>query len=388
MVLVVVIANGAPSSASSASPAFLAVFTLIHELGHAVAARATGAEAEIRSTSWPATPSFMPTRPLQRWERAGISFAGPAVQIVVSVVVYVALGGPPAGHPRRGTSDAARALWWAGPVIGLFNLLPILPFDGGNIARAGRRRCSARSSSRRCHAVVQPGRRQRRRAVDAHATQPAARPHHLRGIFPLLVRCRCCVQRRAPRAARQRPAAARARRGAGVGHRRRVAFADGQRAVAVVPGLAAAAATATRDVARSCCCSTFADPEPGQLVAARCRAADARCEKLVALLPRPLPHGRSFSDFVLSGILLRLGEYDEAAHYAADAYRRSAVADAGRARRPRRRRARRPRHRPRLAARRRAASPARHGVARRHRRRRPSSLDSLRRDRRRSRPPR
>ncbi len=36
-----------------------------------------------------------------------------------------------------GASDAARALWWAGPVIGLFNLLPILPFDGGNIVLAG-----------------------------------------------------------------------------------------------------------------------------------------------------------------------------------------------------------------------------------------------------------
>ena len=40
-------------------------------------------------------------------------------------------------HPGIGAPDAARALWWAGIVIGLFNLLPILPFDGGNIVLAG-----------------------------------------------------------------------------------------------------------------------------------------------------------------------------------------------------------------------------------------------------------
>ena len=34
-------------------------------------------------------------------------------------------------------SDAAAAIWWAGPVIGLFNLVPVLPLDGGHIAQTG-----------------------------------------------------------------------------------------------------------------------------------------------------------------------------------------------------------------------------------------------------------
>ena len=30
-------------------------------------------------------------------------------------------------------SAASQAVWWAGPAIGLFNLLPLLPLDGGNV---------------------------------------------------------------------------------------------------------------------------------------------------------------------------------------------------------------------------------------------------------------
>ena len=59
----------------------LFVFTLIHELGHALAARATGAEAEISLNFLAGYASYRPTRPISRLERAGISFAGPAVQI-------------------------------------------------------------------------------------------------------------------------------------------------------------------------------------------------------------------------------------------------------------------------------------------------------------------
>src|SRR5688572_2132093 len=58
-------------------------FTLLHELGHAFAARATGAEASIALDFLAGYAAFEPTRPLKRWERAGISFAGPGIQIAV-----------------------------------------------------------------------------------------------------------------------------------------------------------------------------------------------------------------------------------------------------------------------------------------------------------------
>jgi len=128
MVLVVVV-NGGEIGLWLA--AFMAVFTLVHELGHAFAARATGARAEIALDFMAGYAAFTPTRHLSRWERAGISFAGPAVQIVVGGALYLALQG---GFvwPTQG-QHLEIAVLWAGPVIGVFNLLPVIPFDGGTI---------------------------------------------------------------------------------------------------------------------------------------------------------------------------------------------------------------------------------------------------------------
>src|ERR1700712_3857331 len=67
------------------------LLTLAHELGHAFAARATGAEATIALDFLAGYASFEPTRALKRWERAGISLAGPAVQIILGVIVLAVL---------------------------------------------------------------------------------------------------------------------------------------------------------------------------------------------------------------------------------------------------------------------------------------------------------
>ena len=62
----------------------------------------------------------------------GISFAGPGIQIAASVALLYALGGNPFQRPSY-DDPALLAVWWAGPIIGLFNLVPVLPLDGGNI---------------------------------------------------------------------------------------------------------------------------------------------------------------------------------------------------------------------------------------------------------------
>ena len=36
-------------------------------------------------------------------------------------------------RPSYSSDPALLAIWWAGPIIGAFNLVPILPLDGGNI---------------------------------------------------------------------------------------------------------------------------------------------------------------------------------------------------------------------------------------------------------------
>jgi Zn-dependent protease len=77
--------------------------------------------------------SFAPTRPLKRWERAGISMAGPFVQIALGCIVLLVLGVNPIDHDQFAADYWSFAIWWAGPAIGLFNLIPVLPLDGGTI---------------------------------------------------------------------------------------------------------------------------------------------------------------------------------------------------------------------------------------------------------------
>lgn len=118
----------------------LAVFTLLHELGHAVAARSAGAHAEISLDFLAGYTSFRPDpgRPLSRTRRAVISAAGPATQIAVSVGVLLTMGVDPLSIDSvRAGSDAAAAIWWAGPAIGALNLIPVLPLDGGHLAMTG-----------------------------------------------------------------------------------------------------------------------------------------------------------------------------------------------------------------------------------------------------------
>ena len=115
----------------------LAVLTLLHELGHAVAARSAGAEAAISLDFMAGYTSFRPERPISKARRALISIAGPGTQIVVSLAVLAAMGVDPTSSDSVRQSDAALAIWWAGPVIGLLNLIPVLPLDGGHLAMIG-----------------------------------------------------------------------------------------------------------------------------------------------------------------------------------------------------------------------------------------------------------
>ena len=117
--------------------ASLAVLTLLHELGHAVAARSAGAQAAISLDFMAGYTSFRARRPISKPRRALISISGPAVQIIVSVAVLLAMGVDPTSSASVHQSNAALAIWWAGPVIGLLNLIPVLPLDGGHLAMIG-----------------------------------------------------------------------------------------------------------------------------------------------------------------------------------------------------------------------------------------------------------
>lgn len=120
--------------------ALLAVFTLLHELGHALTARRAGARSAIRLGFLVAWASYAPTTPLSRSQLVRISLMGPLVQVVVGLVALWALGGPLSTALASG--DRARSsllldvwfgLTWAGVLIGLLNLLPLWPLDGSHV---------------------------------------------------------------------------------------------------------------------------------------------------------------------------------------------------------------------------------------------------------------
>ena len=108
-----------------------------HELGHALAARRFGAESEISLSFLVGWASYRPRRRLRRAERVAITFAGPAIQIVLGTVILVALDAPPWSYDEVRAEPLTLALWWAGPILGLANLLPLNPMDGGNILATG-----------------------------------------------------------------------------------------------------------------------------------------------------------------------------------------------------------------------------------------------------------
>lgn len=111
----------------------IAIFTLIHELGHASAARATGSHAEISLDFLAGYASYVPSRPLSRWERAGIAVAGATAQFTAAVIVLLLMGVHPFMRDDITSSYATISIWWAGVVLAAINLLPILPLDGGAI---------------------------------------------------------------------------------------------------------------------------------------------------------------------------------------------------------------------------------------------------------------
>lgn len=111
----------------------VAIFTVIHELGHALAARQAGCRASIALDFMIAYASYEPATPLTWTQRARIASAGPALQIISATAVLVALGVNPFNREDISTSNATAAIWWAGIALGVINLIPLLPLDGGAI---------------------------------------------------------------------------------------------------------------------------------------------------------------------------------------------------------------------------------------------------------------
>jgi Zn-dependent protease len=109
------------------------VAILVHELGHAVVARTTGAQPVITLAALGGLTSFLPPRPISRARSIAISVAGPAVGIVIGGVLLA----------YAWTVGVESELWSSVLETTIFttlgwsvlNLLPILPLDGGQTLR-------------------------------------------------------------------------------------------------------------------------------------------------------------------------------------------------------------------------------------------------------------
>jgi stage IV sporulation protein FB len=108
------------------------VSILVHELGHALTARAFGAKVEIELngigglTSWSAT-----EEELGPGRRATVAAAGSAVGVVFGGLIWLiaSLTGPFSGV----TGFVVSNLIWVNVFWGLLNWLPIRPLDGGHL---------------------------------------------------------------------------------------------------------------------------------------------------------------------------------------------------------------------------------------------------------------
>jgi Zn-dependent protease len=117
--------------------AIVFVSVLIHELGHAIAGRAFGLEPQIDLHGMGGTTSWKSGRDVSRGKSIVISGAGPAFGLIVggALIALLAVG---VVHAPEGTvaQTIVGMVLYVNVGWSLFNLMPMLPLDGGNILRA------------------------------------------------------------------------------------------------------------------------------------------------------------------------------------------------------------------------------------------------------------
>ena len=314
VVFLVLIAMINPSAFGLWVAGGIAVFTLLHELGHAVAARRAGADAEISLDFLAGYTSFRPRQQLTRPQRAGITAAGPLTQIVISIAVLVALGANPLSLDSVRESDITYAIWWAGPVIGALNLIPVLPLDGGHLV----------------HTAIEPllGKDSIRTMAIASmvVTAGGAALFYVTGyrgftifiaflLFTQYQLVQSGARTRSARTAMQRSTDAES-----------LAWQTGRPGVLepgqrISPWYEAHRALAQGDEggAIGVMLADLRSPQPRNWTPP-VAAAPAQLQAIVDVLPTDLPHGNSYSARVLAEILLGLGEHQRAGTYAAQAF--------------------------------------------------------------------
>jgi len=133
--------SGSPAAAASGILFTVAVFgtVVLHELGHALAARRFGVATRDITLLPIGGVSRLERMPEDPRQELGVALAGPAVNVALAAGLYAALlalrTGPFDRVSMMGGGFLPR-LFWVNVSLALFNLLPAFPMDGGRVFRA------------------------------------------------------------------------------------------------------------------------------------------------------------------------------------------------------------------------------------------------------------
>ena len=125
-------AGASPWVLAVAFAVLLSLATLVHEFAHALTARALGYPVQRVVLQFLGGVTVFERRRDSALSEAAIAAAGPAATFLVAALSYGALQ---LVAPGGLLATLAWALTWANLVIGLYNSLPGLPLDGGNVLR-------------------------------------------------------------------------------------------------------------------------------------------------------------------------------------------------------------------------------------------------------------
>jgi len=120
--------------------ALIFVIIVLHELGHALAARRYGIETQditLLPIGGLARLKRIPEDPAQELV---VAFAGPLVNLVLAAALFVgiSISAGPREVIRAGYmgGDLIAQLFWVNVILAVFNLIPAFPMDGGRVFRA------------------------------------------------------------------------------------------------------------------------------------------------------------------------------------------------------------------------------------------------------------